>query len=285
MGLKSLNYWSVPGGLEGTLDPIRFMEIAKEFNYEAVELAIGEPGTPMGTDLTEAQCKEIVSASQKLELPILTTASGLYWGRNLGDATQEAREQAEEDLTKMLQIASWLGANTHLVIPGAVDVFFLPERAPLPYSHVWEHATDGLRRLLPIAEKCGVRIGIENVWNRFLISPQEMCLFLDQFNSSWIGAYVDVGNLVPFGYGGDWIRTLGNRVVGIHFKDFRRAVGTADGFVDLLEGDVDWPDIMQAIQDVGFDGPLVAELIPLYKHHPLVRVANASRAMDAILGR
>jgi hexulose-6-phosphate isomerase len=126
-------------------------------------------------------------------------------------------------------------------------------------------------------------MGIENVWNRFLVSPQEMALFLDQFNSLWIGAYVDVGNLVPFGYGGDWIRHLGSRLAGIHFKDYRRSVGTADGFVDLLEGDVDWPDIMQALRDVGFDGPAVAELIPCYKHFPLVRVANASRAMDAIL--
>jgi hexulose-6-phosphate isomerase len=72
-------------------------------------------------------------------------------------------------------------------------------------------------------------------------------------------------------------------VVGVHFKDFRRAVGTADGFVDLLEGDVNWPGVMAALRTIGYDGALPAELIPLYQREPMVRVANASRAMDAIL--
>src|SRR5205823_5128540 len=128
-----------------------------------------------------------------------------------------------------------------------------------------------------------VRLGIENVWNRFLISAQDMKTFLDQFASPWIGAYMDVGNLLPFGYAEQWLRFLGKQVVGVHFKDFRRAVGTAEGFVDLLEGDVNWPEVMVALREIAYDGPVVAEMIPPYKHCPLVRVANTSRAMDAII--
>ena len=130
-----------------------------------------------------------------------------------------------------------------------------------------------------------MRLGIENVWNRFLMSPHEMAAFIDQFNSPWIGAYVDVANLIPFGYAEDWIRTLGKRVAGVHFKDYRRSVGTADGFVDLLEGDVNWPAVVEALNEIGYDGPVAAEMIPGYKHHPMVRVANASNAMNSILAR
>lgn len=284
MFLKALNYWAVPGGLEGTLDPIEFIRIAAAHRFPAVELAIGEAGSALGTDVTQDFCALIVRAAQEAGVQIVSTASGLYWSRSLGDATKEGRDLARQDLESMLQIASWLGVPTHLTIPGSVDVFFMPDRAALPYAHVWEHATAGIRALLPTAERCGVRMGIENVWNKFLLSPHEMALFIDQFDSPWVGAYVDVANLQPYGHAEDWLVHLGKRVVGVHFKDFRKSVNTLDGFVDLLEGDVHWPEVMAALAQIGYDGACVAEMIPYYKHHPLVRIANTSNAMDAILG-
>lgn len=283
MLLKSLNYWSVPGGLEGTLDPFEFLKIAKENGYEAVEIAIG--GEAFDCFTPEHICLELKAEADKLGIKIPSTASGLYWGRSLADGDEDQREGALEDLKKMLWISSYLGAKTHLTIPGAVDVFFLPDRPQLSYQHVLHYATEGIRRALETAEIAKVRMGIENVWNKFLLSPAEMGSFIDQFNSPWVGAYVDVANLIPFGYAEDWLRYLGHRVVGIHFKDYRRAVGTVEGFVDLLEGDVNWPEVMAAIGEIGYDGPVTAEMIPLYKNHPMVRIANTSRAMDAILGR
>lgn len=283
MQLKSLNYWSMPGGLEGTLDPIEFIERAATYRFPAVELAIGEAGSAFGTDATESRCSEILAAAEAAGVKVASTASGLYWARSLADGDAGIRGQARRDLEAMLQIASWLGVKTHLTIPGSVDVFFMPDRPVLSYAHVWQFATEGIRGLLPTAERCGVRMGIENVWNRFLMSPAEMASFVDQFSSPWVGAYVDVGNLQPFGYAEDWLRHLGPRVVGIHFKDFRRSVGNLDGFVDLLEGDVNWPQVMAAIREIGYDGPLVAEMIPCYRHYPMVRIANTSNAMDAIL--
>lgn len=283
MLLKSLNYWSVPGGLEGTLDPFDFLKIAKDNGFEAAEIAIG--GEAFDCFTPEHVCAELKAEAERLGIKIPTTASGLYWGRSLADGDHDQREGAFQDLQKMLWISSWIGAKTHLTIPGAVDVFFQPDRPSLPYAHVLQYASEGIKRAIPTAEIAQVRMGIENVWNKFLLSPAEMASFVDQFNSHWVGAYVDVANLIPFGYAEDWLRHLGHRVVGIHFKDFRRAVGTAEGFVDLLEGDVNWPEVMAAIGEIGYDGPVTAEMIPLYKHHPMVRVANCSRAMDAILGR
>ena len=150
---------------------------------------------------------------------------------------------------------------------------------------VFERSKEGLAKVIPLAEELGIRLGIENVWNKFLLSPMEMAQFIDSFDSPAIGAYVDVANMLPYGYPEQWLRILGKRVAGIHFKDFRRAVGTIEGFVDLLEGDVEWPAVMSAIEAINYDGPLVAEMIPLYKYYPEVRLANTSRAMDAILGR
>lgn len=282
--LKSINYWSFPGGLEATLCPFVAIQLAKDHGFDAIELCVGD-GPEMGLDTTEDFCLKLVQEGKDLGVQLASVASGTYWTRALGDATEESRQRAKGDLEKMIQITAWLGAKTLLTIPGAVDVFFLPDREKLPYAHVYKFATEGLRAMLPTAEQHGVRLGIENVWNKFLLGPQEMATFIDQFDSPWIGAYVDVGNLMPYGHPADWLRHLGKRVVGIHFKDFRRSVGTADGFVDLLEGDVPWPDVMSAIGEIGYDGPIAAEMIPCYSHHPMVRVAHTSNAMNAILGR
>lgn len=284
MILKSINYWSMPGGLDGTLEISTFLSAAKRYGYDAVELCIGEGGA-LGLDTSESRCKEIVAEAKDLGLSIPSTASGLYWGRALGDGDAVARSQALDDLIKMVTISGWLGARTHLTIPGAVEVFFLPERTILPYDHVWKYATEGLREALPAAEAAGVRMGIENVWNKFLLSPIEMQQFLSQFDSPFVGSYLDVANVLPFGYPDQWLRILGDKVVGIHFKDFRKAVGTIEGFVDLLEGDVNWPELMKAIDEVGYSGPVVAEMIPYYRHYGEVRLANTSCAMDKILGR
>lgn len=284
MLLKSLNYWSLPGGLDGTLPVDTFLQKAKKHGYDAVELCIGESGA-LGLDTDQERCLAIRRQAEETGLPIPSVASGLYWSYALGSADQADRRRAEEALERMIQITAWLGARTLLTIPGAVDIFFMPEKAPLDYAGVWERSREGLARVSRLAEERDVRLGIENVWNKFLLSPLEMAQFIDSFNSPAIGAYVDVANILPYGYPEQWLRILGKRVVGVHFKDFRRAVGTAEGFVDLLEGDVDWPEVMAAIAEIRYEGPVVAEMIPLYKHYPEVRIANTSRAMDAILGR
>lgn len=282
--VKGLNAWSLPGGLEGTLAPEDAIAKAKQYGFEALELCVAPTGA-FGLDTTEARCAEVRKLADETGIQLLSVASGTYWGRSLGDPDDATRADATDDLRKLVQITAWLGARTLLTIPGAVDVFFDPARPVHAYDDVAKNAAEGLRTVAPLAESLGVRMGIENVWNRFLLSPLETATFIESIGSPSVGAYLDVANVLPFGYPEQWLRILGSKVVGIHFKDFRRAVGTAEGFVDLLEGDVNWPAVMAAIEEVGYDGPVVAEMIPQYRHYPEVRVANTSRAMDAILGR
>jgi hexulose-6-phosphate isomerase len=151
------------------------------------------------------------------------------------------------------------------------------------YDTVHKRASDAVGSLIAQASAARIAIGIENVWNKFLVDPFAMRAFIDQFGSEWVGAYFDVGNSMLVGYPEQWIRILGRRIKRVHLKDFRRAVGTADGFVDLLAGDVNWPAVMAALREVGYSGPLTAEMIPAYTHCPEVIVENTSRAMDAIL--
>jgi len=280
--LKSINYWSFPGGLDGAADIRYVLEKAKGYGYDAVELCIGLSGQ-LTPETTQAECAAILKMASEIGIKVGSVASGIYWAYNLASEAEADRAKAVDTLKKMVRVTSWLGCKTLLTIPGAVDIFFDPAAPVIPYETVRERAIAGLSEVLPEAADCRVTMAIENVWNKFLLSPYEMKTFIDQFNSPYIGAYVDVANLLPFGHAEDWLRVLGKRVAGIHFKDFKRSVGTLDGFVDLLEGDVNWPGVMTAIREIGYDGPVVAEMIPYYKHCPEVRVANTSRAMDAIL--
>lgn len=284
MLLKSINYWSYPGGLEGTLPLPDFFAKAKRDGYEAVEVAIGHEGE-LTVDATEEQCRQILDLASQAGVKVASVASGTYWTRSVGDEDQASRSAAIEDLKKMIRITGWLGGGTLLTIPGAVDVFFMPDRPAQSPDGVLKRAHAGLKQCLPVAEEHGVKLGIENVWNRLFMSAPELRDFIDSFGSDHIGSYLDVGNVLPFGYPEHWLRILGKRIVGIHFKDYRRAVGTAEGFVDLLEGDVNWPEVMAAIKEISYEGPIPAEMIPLYAHYPEVRCANTSRAMDAIMGR
>lgn len=284
MLLKSINAWSYPGGLENSLGHAEFFAKAKRDGFEAVEVCIGHEGV-LNVDSSEADCRAILEAADAAGVTVASVASGTYWARAVGDTDPATRHAAIEDLQKMVRITGWLGCRTLLTIPGAVDVFFLPDRAPQPADQVLENAREGLRACLKAAEEAGVIMGIENVWNRLFYSPTELRDFIDSLESTHVGAYFDVGNVLAYGYPEQWLRILGHRVAGIHLKDYRKNVGTAEGFVDLLEGDVNWPDVMAAIQEIGYEGPLVAELIPLYRHHPEVRCRNASNAMDHLLGR
>jgi L-ribulose-5-phosphate 3-epimerase len=285
MLLKGINYWCFPGSFEDKVDPFDAIKMSAQYGYEALELCIGETGTQFGLDATEAKCKQLVQAAGESSIALKTTASGLYWGRSMGDPDANVRVQAKDDLKRMLQISSWLGCKVHLTIPAAVDVFFLPDRPVHNYGECIKWGSEGLAELIPHAEACGVKMGIENVWNKMLITIGEMQWFVGQFESEYVGCLFDVGNVMPFGYPEQWIRGLREKIIAIHFKDFRKSVGSADGFVDLLEGDVNFPEVMKALDEIGFDGPVVAEMIPHYKLYAIARVENTSNAMDHILGR
>ena len=279
---KSINYWAFPGGLEGKKNIAECFAEAKEAGFEAVELCCGEQGS-LNLATTEKQCAAIRAKAEKAGVEIASLASGIYWSYNLSCNRVAERNKAEQATKKMLQIARWLGTDTLLFIPGAVDVFFNPAAEVISYDVVLARVKQGIKRLLRTAERCEVALGVENVWNKFLLSPIEMRDFIDAFASEYIGSYFDVGNALAFGYPEQWIHILGKRIKRVHFKDFKAAVGTAEGFCDLLEGNVNWPAVMKALRSVGYKSYCTAEMIPPYTHYPMVRIKNTSNAMDAIL--
>jgi hexulose-6-phosphate isomerase len=109
--------------------------------------------------------------------------------------------------------------------------------------------------------------------------------FLDEIDSPCVQAFLDVGNMLLFGYPQHWIKILGKRIKKVHFKDFKRGTAQLSGFVDLLAGDVEWDKVVVAFNDIGYDGWANAEMCPTYKLFSDQMIYNTSASMDRILGR
>ena len=125
------------------------------------------------------------------------------------------------------------------------------------YQQAWDNLVGTLRDLVPVAERYQVAIGLENVWNKFLLSPKEMREIVDEINSDWVGVYLDTANMMAYGYPEHWIRELGNRIKRVHLKDFNRG---EHRFVNLLDGDTDWSTVMRELRSVGYTDSVIHEV-------------------------
>ncbi len=261
MSYKALNYW-VFGGFSGAESAFAFIDWAKEQGLDGVELTVGDC---LKIDISRAECDKIRAHAASRGIGLRTLATGFYWGCSLGAADEKERSAAVEFTKTYLRIASWLGAESVLVVPGASRVAWDPGRPVIPYLQVWEKSTKSLRELQPVAEELGVNIALENVWNRFLFSPMEWKLYLEQFDSERIGMYLDLGNCCLYVRPEDYIDLLGKRIKAIHVKNWKGedCGGGLHGFgEDLGVGEVDFPAVMAALERAVYAGPLTAEMIP-----------------------
>lgn len=266
---KALNYW-VFGGFAGEKTPFEFIDWAKEKGLDGVELTVGDV---LNIDITEEECRKIADYAAQKGIGLRTLASGAGWGCYLGTDEEEERQKALAFCRKYLQIASRIGAEAILIVPGATRVAWDDSRPVLSYKTVWEKATQSVKELLPLAEKLGVAIALENVWNRFLISPMEWKLFLDQFDSRYVGIYFDAANCALNCRPEDFPEILGNRIKAVHLKNFAETdcAGGLHGFGDdLFDGAVDFKALFAAMDKTGYTGPYTVEMIPFCRLPDLV---------------
>lgn len=268
------------GCLRREADPRVAMERARAAGFHGVELGIngeGRVGLPPPYD--EPERAATLAREVGLELPSVGGGSFLdLFDRDPAETLPEIRRRTEN----VCRATRALGAGAILQIPGYVQIMWDPKSPVIPYDVAWERALAIYRDIAPIAERHGVLLCVENVWNRFLLSPIEMRAFVDAVGSPAVRVYFDVGNVVVNGFPEQWIQILGPRIGRIHLKDFRRSVGGLDGFVMLLEGDVEWAATMRAVRETGYDGYLTAEYGP-YPHGPEVLLSHLSASMDRIL--
>ena len=256
------------------------MEQSKKAGYDGVELVLSEEGS-LNMKTTEREIAAMRNMAEDMGLCIPSVGAWNLWSFNLVSDDKRIAAHAREIIIKQLDAAAILGSDTILVIPGYVGTPFAP--GIVPYDVAYERAQEAIGSLAAHAGSVKVAMGVENVWNKFLLSPLEMRRFVDEIASDYVGVYFDVGNIIYIGYPDQWMRILGNRIKKLHFCDCRFDGCGLNMFVDLFEGDVDFTAVMHAAREIGYDDWATVEFLPNYKRFPYQSIINAKLSMDVIL--
>jgi len=241
-------------------------EIVKRAGFEGVEL---DSPSPISLD-------EIRAARDATGLEVCGTVDSVHWRKSLADPSAEVRKEAVAALETAIRDCRALGGSSVLLVPAVVN-------ASVGYDQAYTRSQAEIRKVLPLAAELEVKIGIENVWNDFLLSPLEAARYVDEFESPWVGWHLDCGNVVTYGYPEQWVRILGKRLCKLHIKDYskkrRDDEGRWKGFdVQLREGDANWPEIVKALDEVGYAGWASAEVAAGDEAH----LKDVARRMDEI---
>ena len=255
---KGICYSSVPGAT-----PKEKLELCQEAGLQGVEIPTFE---------TKKQTLEVRAAADELGLEIHSVMGGIHWKCPLSSTDEPTRVQGVEGIKHAVEVAAWAGASAVLVVPGVCT-------EDDSYAACWDISQKSLREILPTAEKHSVMLLVENVWNKFLLSPLEMRDYIDGFRHELIAAYFDVGNILLYGYPHHWVETLGKRIRKVHIKDFDV---NSRQFVSLLTGSVDFPRFIAALRGIGYDDYLTAELAP-YRQFPKQLVVDTGKHLQCIV--
>lgn len=225
------------------------LHLCQEAGYECVELVF-RPGKDLDPEMSIEELQKVGQKCASAGVEIASVIASYADRGNLLSLNKEERERGKRSLIRSLEIGSVLEVNGTLLHPGQLT----PEGT---YEEAWDHLLGILKELVPIASEKRVAICLENVWNKFLLSPKEMKDFIDAVGSDWVGVYLDTANMMAYGYTEHWIRSLRNRIKKVHLKDFRRS---EHRFVPLMEGDTLWPLVIKELQAIGYNDSLIHEV-------------------------
>ncbi len=268
-----INHWTFPKGPSLA----ECFAMAKRAGCDHIEVNLADEGEgELSLASSEADVRALAQSARAAGIEISSLSTGLYWKYPATSNDAGLRARSLEVLKQQLRAARWLGVDTILVVPGAVT----PE---VSYDVAYERAGAFVADGLATARETGVAMGIENVWNKFLLSPLEMRAFVDQFkDAQHVGVYFDAGNILAYGFPQHWIRILGKeRIKKVHVKDFDDKAGGYAGFRNLLQGSVPWAEVRAALAEIGYDDYVTAE-VSGYNVHPelgLKHIADCLRAV------
>jgi hexulose-6-phosphate isomerase len=244
------------------------LALLKELGFQGVEI-----DSPSRLNL-----EELVAARDETGVAIHGVVDSAHWRDTLSDPDAAVRAKGLTALRTAIRDAKTVGADTVLLVPGVVN-------KDVTYEQCWERSTAEVKKAIPDAEKAGVKIAIEVVWNNFITKPEQLVEYVDQFKSPWVGAYFDCSNMLRYGVpAATWIRTLGKRMLKFDFKGYSAAKATPQdpyaGFrVGIGEGDENWPEVLKACGEIGYTGWATAEV----KGGDEMWLKDVSERMDRIL--
>ena len=281
---KSINLWAFPYPDKMSLR--QCLELAKDAGFDGIEL-----NYDLDSELSpKSGTKEFVQIrrmAEEIGIEISGLCSFLFWPYPLTSNDPAERAKGMELAAKMTQAAHDLGTENLLVVPGAVHMPWREDHEPTPNDLCDQRAREAIGQLLPLAEKLKVHLNMENIFfNGYLMSPMEMVDFVDSFSSQYVQVHFDTGNIMEYQFPEHWIPILGKRIKNVHLKEYTKK-GTdhsLEAFRPLLDGTTNWPAVLEAFSDVGYDGYLTFEYFHPYQHFPEALIYQTGDSLDRMLG-
>ena len=257
------------GMVAGELSVLQKFELLRKLGYDGIEMP-----SPAELDIDE-----VLSARDTTGLIVHGVVDSAHWRDPLSAPDPEVRARGRKALEQALHDCRRYGGDTVLLVPAVVN-------ASVSYEEAYRRSQSEIRAVLPVAEELGIAIALENVWNNFLLSPLEAARYVDELESPRVGWYFDVGNVVRYGWPEHWIRVLDKRILKLDIKEYSRAKRDNEGLwkgfnVALGEGDCNWPAVMAALDEIGYEGWATAELGAGDETY----LADVAARMDRILGQ
>lgn len=281
---KSINLWAFPYPDKMSLRDC--LQLAKDAGFDGIEL-----NYDLESDLSPKsgtkEFQQIRRQADEIGIEISGLCSFLFWPYPLTSNDPAERGRGMELAGKMTQAAHDLGTENLLVVPGAVHMPWREDHDPTPNDVCDRRAREAIGKLLPLAERLNVHLNMENIFfNGFLLSPNEMVEFVDSFSSDHVHVHFDTGNIMQFQFPEHWIPILGKRIKNVHLKEFTKkgTDNSLEAFRPLLDGTTNWPAVLEAFDQIGYDGYLTFEYFHPYQHFPEALIYQTSDSLDRMLG-
>lgn len=171
-------------------------------------------------------------------------------------------EDVWNKIIRSMEVAAILGAKNIVVHP-VHHVYYWDNIDELKKTNKEFYA-----KLLPYAEKFGINIATENMWQRHketnkithsvAASPKEFAEYVDMCDSPYLVACLDVGHVALVSENmTEMIHTLGkDRLKALHIHDNDLL---SDSHTAPFTMEIDFHEITKALKDIGYEGDFTFE--------------------------
>lgn len=235
------------------------MRAIAQAGFDTIELVGADPhlveplpGSAL-TDIRE-QLEELGLAGGTVHAPMIRTV--------LGGTDEEWRKEAVDVFSRYLEFTQAIG-STGLVVhptPTAADA---DANEPGVSDRIRTAVRSSLDELVPVAERTGVRLLLENLphhGNQPLLTMQELRPVVDDYPADAVGLVIDTGHA--------WtrkvdpaseIRAAGDRLCATHLQDVDYD-NPQDNHWPPTQGGLDWDSIVAAFEEIGYAGSWTFEI-------------------------
>ena len=276
--IKGISYLSFENGLSNNESIDSALSQTKSNGFDALELSVSSEGV-INTNSTKPECEIIRKKINDSGIFVDSIATGMSWGDSPTSDDKSIRKKSISLHQDAIKVSSYLDCKALLFVPGVVKSPISPEI--VRYDRALERLREAINQMLPIAEDLNVDLCMENVWNGFFYSPIELRDFVDSFNSSRLGVYLDIGNLIGYQqYPPHWIELLNSRIKRVQIKDFQENFDWTGSFsfCDIGAGDVPWRETIAALNSIEYNSTIIAEMLPWDE----TILSRTSAAMDQL---